>query len=222
MNFEELTKKFKKIGKDTVTEVQKMNEIRQLTARVNEEKKQLNSIYMEMGKKLYEQCKDAPMEGFESEIQSIEEKFSMIDLLQDQIRGVKGVSLCPNCNMEVGAGERFCSNCGGRMPEVITIEDKAEDNVVLETEADGFCEDVEECSEDADETVVDEVLETAEEAAEDVDEAVADAAETVKETVADAAETVKETVADAAETVNETVTDAAEAVKETVTDAAEK
>lgn len=197
MNFEELSRKFKKIGKDTVTEVQKLNEIRQLNGRVSEEKKALNQIYMEMGKKLYELYKDAPLEGFEAEMQSVEEKFSMIDLLQDQIRGVKGVSLCPNCNMEVGAGERFCSNCGEKMPEVIVIEEK-EDDVIMEQ------------AEEASEEAADDVVEAVEEVIEDVVEAAEEVAENVKET----AEEVIEDVIEAVEGAVEAAKEAAEDVKE--------
>lgn len=178
MNFEELSKKFKKIGKDTVTEVQKLNEIRQLNSRVNEEKKALNTIYMEMGKKLYEQYKDAPLEGFEAEIQAVEEKFSMIDLFQDQVRSVKGVALCPSCNMEVGAGERFCSNCGGKMPEVIEIEEK--EDVAEEAEEVSAAEEV---AEEAADEVVEDVIEAVEEVAENAAEAVEEVIEEVKEAV---------------------------------------
>ena len=144
MNFDEISKKIKKISKDTVTEVQKMNEVRQLNSRISEEKKKISRIYTEMGKKLYDLYKDAPLEGFEEDIMAIEEGFRLMDLLQDQIRNVKGVVLCPCCNMEVAATERFCSNCGSKMPEVITVEDTdvydsvidTQDGVTLEAEAD--------------------------------------------------------------------------------------
>ena len=95
MNFEDISKKVKQFSKDTVTEVQKLNEVRQLNSRISDEKKQLNQVYMEMGKKLYQMYKEAPLDGFEEEMRTIEEKYSMIDLLQDQIRQVKGVVLCP-------------------------------------------------------------------------------------------------------------------------------
>ena len=39
MNFEEISKKVKKFSKDTMTEVQKMNEVRQLNSRISDEKK---------------------------------------------------------------------------------------------------------------------------------------------------------------------------------------
>lgn len=137
MDFEKISKKVMKISKDTVTEVQKMNEVRQLNAKVNEEKKLLNCLYMELGQKLYDKYKDVeiPLEGFESEFGKIEERYRAMDLLQDQIRAVKGVVLCPCCNMEVAVTERYCSNCGNKMPEVIKIEDKTdEDAVVVESE----------------------------------------------------------------------------------------
>lgn len=133
MNFEEISKKVKKIGKDTVEEVQRMNEIRQLNGKVNDAKKQINNLYIEMGKKLYEQYKEAPFAGFETEIQTINEKNDLIEQLKEQIRVVKGVVLCPCCNMEVAENERFCSNCGNKMPEVVDPEETDEDAVVVDS-----------------------------------------------------------------------------------------
>lgn len=151
MNFEEISKKVKKFSKDTMVEVQKMNEVRQLNSKVNEEKRYLNKLYLEMGKKLYDKYKDADTapEGFEAEFRKITERYSVMDLLQDEIRQVKGVVLCPCCNMEVAATERFCSNCGNRMPEPIKIEGK-EDGEVIDS-VDGK----EANTEEAAETVVD-------------------------------------------------------------------
>lgn len=153
MNFEEISKKVKKFSKDTMVEVQKMNEVRQLNGKVNEEKRYLNKLYFEMGKKLYDKYKDADTapEGFEAEFRKITERYSVMDLLQDEIRQVKGVVLCPCCNMEVAATERFCSNCGNRMPEPVKIEGK-EDGEVIDS-ADG--ENKEADTEETAETVVD-------------------------------------------------------------------
>ena len=198
MNFEDISKKLKQFSKDTVTEVQKLNEVRQLNSRISDEKKQLNQVYMEMGKKLYQMYKEAPLDGFEEEMRTIEEKYSMIDLLQDQIRQVKGVVLCPCCNTEVAATERFCSNCGNKMPEVITAQDEAE---VLEGEV--VTEEAgEEESEAADETV-----EETEASAETIED---EAAEEAVETVEEAAEAAED---EAAEENAETAED--EAVEET-------
>ena len=183
VNIEALSKKIKKFGMDTMTEVQKMNEIRQLTSRVNEEKKKINAVYAEMGKKLYELYKEVPFEGFEAEFQSIEEKFTLIDLLQDQIRGVKGVVLCENCNTEVNAGERFCSNCGNRMPEVAVLENK------------DTAEETADMEEIVDEVVEEEDIVAAEEAVEtEADEEVAEAEAEEEAVEAEAEETAEKEV----------------------------
>ena len=233
MNFEELSRKVKKLSKDTMTEVQKMNEVRQLNGKVSEEKKYLNKLYQELGKKLYDKYRDAetPLEGFEADFRKITERYSVMDLLQDEIRTVKGVVLCPCCNMEVSAEERFCSNCGNRMPEQVKIEDKIDedaiviDSTVVESEdtaaaknsEEGACEDVTEAtdavdvvSENSEEGACEDVTEAADIASEESEEAVCEdvteateAADTVSENSEEAAcENVTETT-EAADTESE-------------------
>lgn len=196
MNFEEISKKVKKFSKDTMVEVQKMNEVRQLNSKVNEEKRYLNKLYLEMGKKLYDKYKDADTapEGFEAEFRKITERYSVMDLLQDEIRQVKGVVLCPCCNMEVAATERFCSNCGNRMPEPIKIEGKEDGEVIdsvdgkeanteeaAETVVDVEAEDVTESSVQEDTSKEEGDAEAVEEAAEAESDAKADMTEKIVE-----------------------------------------
>lgn len=196
MNFEEISKKVKKFSKDTMVEVQKMNEVRQLNSKVNEEKRYLNKLYLEMGKKLYDKYKDADTapEGFEAEFRKITERYSVMDLLQDEIRQVKGVVLCPCCNMEVAATERFCSNCGNRMPEPVKIEGKEDGEVIdsvdgkeanteeaAETVVDVEAEDVTESSVQEDTSKEEGDTEAVEEAAEAESDAKADVTEEIVE-----------------------------------------
>ena len=196
MNFEEISKKVKKFSKDTMVEVQKMNEVRQLNSKVNEEKRYLNKLYLDMGKKLYDKYKDADTapEGFEAEFRKITERYSVMDLLQDEIRQVKGVVLCPCCNMEVAATERFCSNCGNRMPEPVKIEGKEDGEVIdsvdgkeanteeaAETVVDVEAEDVTESSVQEDTSKEEGDAEAVEEAAEAESDAKADVTEKIVE-----------------------------------------
>lgn len=228
MNFEEISKKVKKFSKDTMVEVQKMNEVRQLNSKVNEEKRYLNKLYLEMGKKLYDKYKDADTapEGFEAEFRKITERYSVMDLLQDEIRQVKGVVLCPCCNMEVAATERFCSNCGNRMPEPVKIEGK-EDGEVIDS-VDGKEADTEEAAE----TVVDVEAEDVTESSVQEDtseeegdaEAVEEAAEAESDAKADVTEEiVEESDAARSEEVTEEVPGAAaEAATEEALEEAEE
>lgn len=211
MNFEEISKKVKKFSKDTMTEVQKMNEVRQLNSRISDEKKKITRTYTEIGKKIYELYKEAPLEGFEADIQAIEESIRMMDLLQDQIRNVKGVVLCPCCNMEVNASERFCSNCGNKMPEVIEVADDAEEiNSVIETEDVIAVEDL------AAEAEAMEAEFNAELEAEETAEAAAEATEETVEAAEEAEETVEEVVEELAEAVEEVVEETEEETAEAV------
>lgn len=173
-----------------------MNEVRQLNSKVNEEKRYLNKLYLEMGKKLYDKYKDADTapEGFEAEFRKITERYSVMDLLQDEIRQVKGVVLCPCCNMEVAATERFCSNCGNRMPEPVKIEGKEDGEVIdsvdgkeanteeaAETVVDVEAEDVTESSVQEDTSKEEGDAEAVEEAAEAESDAKADVTEKIVE-----------------------------------------
>ena len=173
MDFEELGKKLKKFSQDTVTEVQKMNEVRQLNGKISDEKKLLNRLYLEMGQKLYDTYKDVelPLEEFDSDFRKIRERYVAIDLLQEKIRNVKGVVLCPCCNMEVAAGDRYCTNCGNKMPETVKLEETTEEDAV---EVESTVVEPEAESEEGESEKAEDVVEQAESAAE---EAVCEAAE---------------------------------------------
>ena len=173
MDFEELGKKLKKFSQDTVTEVQKMNEVRQLNGKISDEKKLLNRLYLEMGQKLYDTYKDVelPLEEFDSDFRKIRERYVAIDLLQEKIRNVKGVVLCPCCNMEVAAGDRYCTNCGNKMPETVKLEETTDEDAV---EVESTVVEPEAESEEGESEKAEDVVEQTESAAE---EAVCEAAE---------------------------------------------
>ena len=192
MDFEERGKKLKKFSQDTMTEVQKMNEVRQLNGKISDEKKLLNRLYLEMGQKLYDTYKDVelPLEEFDSDFRKIRERYVAIDLLQEKIRNVKGVVLCPCCNMEVAAGDRYCTNCGNKMPETVKLEETTDEDAV-----------------EVESTVVEP------EAA----EAETESADKAEETC----EAAKQTIAED-ETTSEEETEAAEAAEEAVCEAAEE
>ena len=173
MDFEELGKKLKKFSQDTVIEVQKMNEVRQLNGKISDEKKLLNRLYLEMGQKLYDTYKDVelPLEEFDSDFRKIRERYVAIDLLQEKIRNVKGVVLCPCCNMEVAAGDRYCTNCGNKMPETVKLEETTDEDAV---EVESTVVEPEAESEEGESEKAEDAVEQTESAAE---EAVCEAAE---------------------------------------------
>ncbi|MDD3795805.1 MAG: zinc ribbon domain-containing protein [Lachnospiraceae bacterium] len=118
MGFEELGKKLIRLGQDTKTGVQKMSESYQITGKINEEKKTLDNLYEEIGRKLYALNAKTPLEGLEEEFEAIRMSLENIQEYNDQLQQVKGVAVCPECGKEAAKGEKFCSSCGARLPEV--------------------------------------------------------------------------------------------------------
>ncbi len=209
-DFEKVKQKVKQLSKDTVEEVQKMNEIRQLKGKISSAKKQIESTYTEIGKKFFELNSDSAPEGFEMFVQTIRDKQELIGQLKEQIRTVKGMTLCPNCGMEVAAGERFCTNCGSRMPEEPGVEEdgEAEDEVVAEVDAEDAAEEAAQAEEDAAEAA-----EEAAQAEEDAAEAAEDAAQ-AEEDAAEAAEDAAQAEEDAAEAAEDAAQAEADAEEE--------
>jgi hypothetical protein len=143
MNFEDLGKKVKKFSQDTLTEVQRMNEVRQTNSRISEEKKQIAVLYSQIGQKLYDRYKNEPLEGFEREFQELEKHYAEIEVCKDQVRQIRGVRVCPNCHTEVSVTERFCSSCGEKLPEILHIEEDEEGNTVIDGAAAEVVEEAE-------------------------------------------------------------------------------
>lgn len=152
-----------------------MNEVRQLNGKISDEKKLLNRLYLEMGQKLYDTYKDVelPLEEFDSDFRKIRERYVAIDLLQEKIRNVKGVVLCPCCNMEVAAGDRYCTNCGNKMPETVKLEETSDEDAV---EVESTVVEPEAESEEGESEKAEDAVEQTESAAE---EAVCEAAEEI-------------------------------------------
>lgn len=150
-----------------------MNEVRQLNGKISDEKKLLNRLYLEMGQKLYDTYKDVelPLEEFDGDFRKIRERYVAIDLLQEKIRNVKGVVLCPCCNMEVAAGDRYCTNCGNKMPETVKLEETSDEDAV---EVESTVVEPEAESEEGESEKAEDAVEQTESAAE---EAVCEAAE---------------------------------------------
>lgn len=97
-----------------------------LKLKINELKTQINDIYEEIGKKVYE--KHIREEEFSIK-KDLEEQCTKIDVLSDEIDSLlkqclelKDKKQCPNCFSEIEKEMKFCPNCGQKQTNEPTRE----------------------------------------------------------------------------------------------------
>ncbi len=147
----------------------------------------MEALYINLGKLSYENMKDTA--GTDSEIgvvvAAIREKQEEIGKIKEEIAAVQAKQYCPNCNALLRSSDRFCCNCGYRVPdEEGKVEDAADRNPAAaesqpenpaaqpsaqtadETPEESVTPEETEVTESTEETVIKEAPETAEENAE--------------------------------------------------------
>lgn len=114
--FDKLGRKASEAYKVTADKTGKLAKETKLKLKMTELKSQINDIYEEIGKKVYEQHireEDISIE------KNLEESCTKIDVLSDEIDSLlkqcldlKDKKQCPNCYVEIEKEVKFCPNCG--------------------------------------------------------------------------------------------------------------
>ena len=129
--FDKLGKKASEAYKVTADKTGKIAKETKLKFKIGELKTQVNDIYEEIGKKVYEK------HVREEEIcikKDLEEQCTKIDVLGDEIDSLlkeclalKDKKQCQNCYKEIEKEDNFCPNCGEKQSD-----DPVEESIVLE------------------------------------------------------------------------------------------
>lgn len=89
-----------------------------LRMKINESKSEINGLYQQIGKKVYE--KHILSENLDIKTE-LEEECTKIDVFSaeietclNQIRELKDKKQCPNCSNEIEIDAKFCNNCGAK------------------------------------------------------------------------------------------------------------
>ncbi len=85
--------------------------------RLGDLEKQLSKLYAELGKKYYEQIKDAPAQEDQGTVTQIKDLLAQVEIEKAEARRLNGMLLCPNCGSDVPAGTVYCSKCGAVVPQ---------------------------------------------------------------------------------------------------------
>ena len=127
--FDKLGKKASEAYKVTADKTGKIAKETKIKLKIGELKTQINDIYEEIGKKVYEK------HVREEEIcikKDLEEQCTKIDVLSDEIDGLlkqclelKDKKQCQKCFKEIEKNAQFCPNCGAKQTEEPTKEAEA-------------------------------------------------------------------------------------------------
>lgn len=126
--FDKLGKKATEAYKVTADKTGKLAKEAKLRMKMNELKSQINEIYIEIGKEVYE--KHIREKDYDIK-KELEEHCTKIDVLTDDIETMlkeclqlKDRKQCPNCYAEIEKDVKFCPNCGEKQEDVKQDDNK--------------------------------------------------------------------------------------------------
>ena len=119
--FDKLGKKASEAYKMTADKTGKIAKETKMKFKIGELRSQINDIYEEIGKKVYEKHvkkEDISMKN------DLEEECTKIDVLSDEIESLlkqclelKDKKQCPKCFKEIEKDAKFCPSCGAKQEE---------------------------------------------------------------------------------------------------------
>ena len=120
--FDKLGKKASEAYKMTADKTGKIAKETKMKFKIGELRSQINDIYEEIGKKVYE----SHVKKEEISIQNnLEEECTKIDVLSDEIESLlkqclelKDKKQCPKCFKEIEKDAKFCPSCGAKQEEI--------------------------------------------------------------------------------------------------------
>ena len=120
--FDNLGKKASKAYDSTAEKTSKIAKEAKLRMKINENKSDINDIYKEIGKKVYE--KHVREENIDIKTE-LEEECTKIDVLSAEIETclksileLKEKKQCEQCHTEIDLDATFCPKCGAKQPEI--------------------------------------------------------------------------------------------------------
>ncbi len=123
--FDKLGKKASEAYKITADKTGKIAKETKMRLKISELKSQINDLYEEIGKKVYENH----VEKEELKKEELEEVCVQIDVLSDEIESLlkqclelKDKKQCQKCFKEIDKNVKFCPNCGEKQEEAKEVE----------------------------------------------------------------------------------------------------
>ena len=126
--FDKLGQKASEAYKVTADKTGKLAKEAKLRMKIGELKSQINDIYKEIGKKVYE--KHVREENIDIE-KELEEECTKIDVLSNEIDSnlkqcleLKDKKQCQQCYKEIDKNVKFCPECGAKQEDEIIVNEE--------------------------------------------------------------------------------------------------
>lgn len=114
---DDLSRKLTQVGQEAASQTKVFAETTRINAKISDEERQLDAMFLQLGRNFFEANKDNPNAAFAESINNIKDALHRIDMYKSDIRRARGVVTCPQCGAEVSINVQFCSYCGSRMPQ---------------------------------------------------------------------------------------------------------
>jgi len=126
--FEELGKKISKSGQEAAQKAKNLAETVRLNGLISEEEKRITNTYLKIGQQYYETLGDNTAEQFAGFIADINNAKATIQKHTDQVKQLRGVTVCEKCGGEVSSSSPFCSACGSAVTITVSAPAAASGN----------------------------------------------------------------------------------------------
>ncbi len=124
---------FNNLGKKTTEATTKIAREAKLKMKITENKQKIKDLYMEIGRKNYENHvreEDIDINEFIKDDFSKIDKFSKeIEDARKEILVLNNKKMCKKCFAEINNDDKFCPKCGEKQTEEKTVLEKAEEKL---------------------------------------------------------------------------------------------
>lgn len=113
--FEQISKKITDAGQGVAQQTKNFTDITKLNSSIHEKEKQINQLYVFLGKFYYEEYKDNSSVEKKEVFNEITELIKEISNCKEEIKQIKGIKKCSNCNADLPLDSAFCNCCGAKI-----------------------------------------------------------------------------------------------------------
>lgn len=108
-------KKLAQFGQGALKKTKDVSESVRISGAIKEEENWQTELFRKMGEYFYRNCAEQASGEMKEWCEAVQRSRANVLQYQEQLRVLKGVNYCPNCNAEVPANAAFCNNCGTRI-----------------------------------------------------------------------------------------------------------